>query len=186
MFGSEYDQLFARLVTLLDGFGQLGVFTLDEWEERVALADCEASGMTPERWDRLGHQARIPWMEMAIASLTRTPPIVKATEREPDARSPEVNTDGKQPPSLTQEDAAILKVLLQANPVTMIVGNIESKVCFTDKTIRRRLKKLRTLELVCEPEKNKGYTTTTKGADAAKKLPNDAGAKLIRSERVGR
>ncbi len=90
-----------------------------------------------------------------------------------------------EPPPLTPEDAAILKVL-QAGVVTMTVDKIAAKVRFTDKTIRTRLEKLRASELVCEPEKRKGYTTTAKGAAAAKNLPDDAGAGLIRSERAGR
>jgi hypothetical protein len=117
--------------------------------------------------------------------LAQYSPRAENAEKTTSQTLPKPDTEGEQPPPLTPEDAAILKVLLQANGVTMIVNKIEAKVRFTDKTIRTRLKKLRALELVHEPEKNKGYTTTAKGMDAAKNLPADAGAQLIRSERAG-
>jgi hypothetical protein len=69
--GSEYDQLYARLVVLLDGFGKLTVSNLDQWEERIAVAVYETTGMTPERWDRLDCMSRVPWMEKCIHSLRR-------------------------------------------------------------------------------------------------------------------
>jgi hypothetical protein len=54
------------------------------------------------------------------------------------------------------------------------------------KTIRKRLKHLRTLDLIYEPEKMKGYLLTAKGTDKAKGLPADAGVKFFRSAKTGR
>jgi predicted transcriptional regulator len=145
---------------------------VDHWLSvavRCGLIDADTSLPTP-----LGLAA----LEM---QQTTTPP-----KGQPAAKSRGPNAEGEQPLSLTQEDAAILKVLLQANGVMLTVDKIVAKVCFTDKTIRTRLKNLREFGLVREPEKKKGYTTTAKGTDVAKGLPADAGAKLIQSERAGR
>src|SRR5262249_44127106 len=77
---------------------------------------------------------------------------------------------------LASEDAAILKVLLQAEGVTMTVERIEGKVTISGRTIRKRLKCLRDLKLVEEPAKKKGFCLTTRGIARAKNLPTDAGA----------
>jgi hypothetical protein len=83
-------------------------------------------------------------------------------------------------PSLTPEDAAVLKVLLLADPVRMTVGKIEGKVTVSEKTIRNRLKRLGFLGLVERPEPKKGHRLTARGRTLAEKLAQDAGATLLR------
>ncbi|HEY7311161.1 MAG TPA: hypothetical protein VH643_17495 [Gemmataceae bacterium] len=80
---------------------------------------------------------------------------------------------------LSQEDAAILKVLHQAKGVTMTAELIGGEVKLSVKTIRRRLEKLHREKLVHEPEKKRGHTLTSTGVERANSLPDDAGKQLI-------
>ncbi|MGH7172488.1 MAG: hypothetical protein ACRELG_19590 [Gemmataceae bacterium] len=82
-------------------------------------------------------------------------------------------------PPLTPEDAAILRVLFQADSVTMTVERIMGKVSLSDKSIRKSLTYLRSLELVEEPVKKKGFCLSTTGLTRAKSLPTDAGANFL-------
>jgi hypothetical protein len=87
---------------------------------------------------------------------------------------------------LTPEDAAILTVLLRAKGVTMVVEAIAAKVTLSEKTIRTRLKHLRTLGLVEEPEKKKGHCLTAAGSARARRLPADAGRAFFGRAGTGR
>lgn len=109
-----------------------------------------------------------------------TPPTI-VSKVPPDAEGELPPDPSKEPsPPLTPEDAAILKVLLQANGVTKTVDRIMEMVSLSDRTIRTRLKYLRELKLVHEPVKKKGYCLTAMGLDRAGKLPADAGADLFK------
>lgn len=67
----QYDQLTARLISLLDGdilplptFGDL-----ERHEQRIAIAVQEVTGMTPEHWATLDKPSREPWLEKTITAL---------------------------------------------------------------------------------------------------------------------
>jgi hypothetical protein len=71
----DYDRLSARILSALTG--ELPPDT--SWhvpqrsEERIAVAVCEATGMTPERWDRLTKDERIPWLHKTLRALEKQP-----------------------------------------------------------------------------------------------------------------
>jgi hypothetical protein len=91
-------------------------------------------------------------------------------------------------PSLSQQEAAVLKALLQSHPVRLTVEGVERKVRFTDRTIRRALQSLsdRAAPLVEEPEPKKGHGLTPAGYALARGLPPDAGAELLNPASPGR
>ena len=65
---SSYDLLVCKLIDVLNG----DILPLPRWgdeernEQRVAMAVCEGSGMTPEHWAKLSETEREPWIEKAI------------------------------------------------------------------------------------------------------------------------
>jgi hypothetical protein len=156
---ATYEQLAARLIAILTGdvLPLPDLFDLERWDQRIAIAVCEATEMTSELWDRLDYFSREPWIERTISLLTTV-----------------------QPAPLIPEDAALLKVLLAAKGVTMIVEAISAKVAISDKTIRGRLRALHDLGLVEEPVKKKGVCLSKAGRARALELPADAGANLLR------
>jgi hypothetical protein len=112
--------------------------------------------------------------------------VLPATPR-PDSEPAEDGAlTGRDHPPLTPEDAAILKVLLQAGGVTMTVERIEGKVSLSDKTIRKRLQSLRDRDMVEEPMPKKGHCLTAAGQSLAGGLPADAGAEFLNPARTGR
>jgi biotin operon repressor len=80
---------------------------------------------------------------------------------------------------LISEHAAILKVLLAANSVTMTVEDLEGKLRMSDKTIRKWLQELRSAGLVYEPKSKKGYALTPKGLARAGTLAPDDGKDFL-------
>lgn len=73
ILGSRYDRLVVRLIDRLNGDEDILPLTtmadLDRDEERVLIAVCEATPMTPERWDKLDKVSREPWLEKTLDRL---------------------------------------------------------------------------------------------------------------------
>ena len=71
----DYDRLCARILSTLTG----EVLPDTPWhvperiEQRIAIAVCDATGMTPERWDRLSEDERIPWLHKTLKALEKQP-----------------------------------------------------------------------------------------------------------------
>jgi hypothetical protein len=138
-------------------------------------------------------------LEAAGTALSRCKPLLSmntsqltvALKRERakllDRRTPETRGVGDSSPllSLSSEDAAILKTLLQAG-VTLTVWKIVEKITLGDKTIRKRLRFLRGQGLVEEPVKKKGHGLTLAGMTKAKHLPPDAGNQFFPTASPGR
>jgi nucleoside phosphorylase len=71
----EYDSLSVRILSTLTG-ERLPVTSWhipERNEQRIAIAVCEATGMTPERWDRLTKDERIPWLHKTLKALEKQP-----------------------------------------------------------------------------------------------------------------
>ncbi len=75
---SNYDRLSATLLALLhDEFMwpmPQDIFDLERNDQRIAVAVCDATGMSPERWDTLDVFSREPWLEKTIATLSKERP----------------------------------------------------------------------------------------------------------------
>jgi nucleoside phosphorylase len=71
----DYDRLSARILSALTG----EILPDSSWhvpernEQRIAIAVCDATGMTPERWDRLTKDERIPWLHKTLKALEKQP-----------------------------------------------------------------------------------------------------------------
>jgi hypothetical protein len=68
---SNYDVLACKLIDLLNG----DILPLPRWgdpernQQRIVMAVCEGSAMTPEHWATLGETEREPWVEKTIERL---------------------------------------------------------------------------------------------------------------------
>lgn len=73
---TNYDGLRLKLISLLLG----DLLPLPRWdddkryEQQIAIAVHEATGLSPEHWARLDHSAREPWLEKTIAMRTKDQP----------------------------------------------------------------------------------------------------------------
>lgn len=72
----HYSQLFDQLVLAL--MGRMAAPTSawharERTEQRVAAAVCEAMQMTPERWDKLTPDERVPWLDRTLTWLATRP-----------------------------------------------------------------------------------------------------------------
>ena len=45
---------------------------LERQEPGIAIAVCQATNMTPERWDRRDDPSREPWLERTLEALTKS------------------------------------------------------------------------------------------------------------------
>lgn len=67
----EYDNLVCVLLSELSNTLPLPDFWgLEKNEQKVAIAVCRATQMTPEQWERLSLPERVPWLEETIESLS--------------------------------------------------------------------------------------------------------------------
>src|SRR5262245_21435838 len=72
---SDYDHLSTRILSALTGelLPDTSWHVPEHNEQRVAIAVCDATGMTPERWDRLSKDERIPWLHKTLKVLEKQP-----------------------------------------------------------------------------------------------------------------
>jgi DNA-binding transcriptional ArsR family regulator len=146
----------------------------DSWGERLAVGVWEQGQKSP-----------------LMPNVTRQLQSLKVYVDDLHKAYPSATDKNKPPPApatppLSAPDAAILKILLQANPVTMTVGRIAEKVKLGERTIRTRLKALRAHGIVEEPKPRHGYRLTVTGLTLARDLPSDAGALLLRPAKACR
>jgi hypothetical protein len=72
---SDYDHLSIRILSALTGelLPDTSWHVPERNEQRIAIAVCDATGMTPERWDRLSKDERIPWLHKTLKALEKQP-----------------------------------------------------------------------------------------------------------------
>ena len=87
---------------LSDGLPQPHFWSVEANEEKIAVAVCKATGLTPSDWKRLSPPERVPWLEAAIeqqaAARSKSAPV----------RAPRVAASAK-PASVNQRMAAMLQ-----------------------------------------------------------------------------
>jgi hypothetical protein len=72
---SDYDRLFIEVLDALTG----DVLPDPSWhdpkrtEQHVTQAVCKATGQTPERWDKLSQDERMPWLHATLKALEEQP-----------------------------------------------------------------------------------------------------------------
>src|SRR5262245_62728814 len=71
----DYDRLCIKLICALTGelLPDTSWHIPERSEQRIAIAVCDATGMTPERWDRLSKDERIPWLHRTLKALEKQP-----------------------------------------------------------------------------------------------------------------
>jgi hypothetical protein len=71
----DYDRLSVRILSALTGelLPDTSWHVPERNEQRIAIAVCDATGMTPERWDRLSEDERIPWLHKTLKALETQP-----------------------------------------------------------------------------------------------------------------
>src|SRR5262245_38095037 len=71
----EYDSLSIRILSALTGelLPSTSWHDPEREEQRIAIAVCDATGMSPERWDRLSKDERIPWLHKTLKALEKRP-----------------------------------------------------------------------------------------------------------------
>jgi hypothetical protein len=82
-------------------------------------------------------------------------------------------------PYVANEEAAILRALLQVWPTQVPVSKLIRRVALCEKTIRGHLNELCERKLVKRPNK-KGWTLTEAGQTLIKEMPPEAGKELLR------
>src|SRR5262249_20664621 len=71
----DYESLYTKVLCALTG----ELLTDTSWhipernEQRIAIKVCDTTGMTPERWDRLSQDKRIPWLHKTLKALEKEP-----------------------------------------------------------------------------------------------------------------
>ena len=72
---SDYDRLSVRILSALTGelLPETSRHVPERNEQRIAIAVCAATSMTPERWDRLDKDERIPWLNKTLKALEKQP-----------------------------------------------------------------------------------------------------------------
>jgi hypothetical protein len=72
---SDYERLTVRILAKLTGelLPDTSWHVPERNEQRVAFAVCKATGMTPERWDRLSEDERVPWLDATAKALENQP-----------------------------------------------------------------------------------------------------------------
>jgi hypothetical protein len=131
---------------------------------------CESRGLVTVRLWRHG---AVDDLAIGFTPLGRR--ALELADAMPQAEQPQ------QPPPLTPEHAAILKVLLATYPETQTIEKIEERVKFNERDICGGLQYLRSMNLVHEPFSKKGSTLTPEGQVIARNLPAAAGVDLMRS-----
>src|SRR5258708_40239292 len=65
---SDYEHLSIRILSALTGelLPRTSWHDPERNEQRIAIAVCDATDMTPERWDGLGKEARSPWLSKPL------------------------------------------------------------------------------------------------------------------------
>src|SRR5262245_43977928 len=71
----EYDRLCIKIICALTGelLPDTSWHIPERSEQRIAIAVCDATGMTPERWDKLTKDERIPWLHKTLKALEKQP-----------------------------------------------------------------------------------------------------------------
>jgi predicted transcriptional regulator len=82
--------------------------------------------------------------------------------------------------SLSEGEAAILRVLCGQHLVRMMIARIEEQVTLSDRTIRTYLKKLLEKGLIERQARRGGVALTAHGRVVARELPADAGGNLVK------
>lgn len=81
---------------------------------------------------------------------------------------------------VSEQHAAVLKVLLRYYPTLKTVRGLEDNLVFKEKSIRTYLKELEQRRLVTVPQGKQGRTLTIAGKTLVEKLPEDVGQSFIR------
>jgi hypothetical protein len=148
------------------------------------------SASRPEQRDQYDVQVR----REIDCSLQELDDIITFLQAKPAATAPQffaslARPPEEQPPSsqddlpvvpLKPQDAAILKVLLAANGVTMTAEALAGKLYLSDKPIREGLQYLRDSGLTETPLGKAGHTLTAKGYARVRDLPADVGKEFLR------
>jgi hypothetical protein len=156
MAWTNCDRLSVELLSILTD-----TLPLPQWdddkrhEQQIAIAVCEATGMTPERWDNLDHPSREPWLEKALKLLTNRSPgpgngpgqqLSPSPESQPQATStekPDSHGDdprlelrgrdegpivlGKEKQPLTERQYNVVKALLDAGERGLSKDKLDEK-----------------------------------------------------------
>lgn len=71
----EYDRLSINVICALTGelLPDTSWHDPERSQQRIAIAVCDATGMTPERWDKLTKDERIPWLHKTLKKLEKQP-----------------------------------------------------------------------------------------------------------------
>src|SRR5262249_16008279 len=71
----DYDRLSLRIISALTGelLPDTSWHVPERNEQRIAVVVCDATGMTPERWDRLSKDERVPWLHKTLKALEKQP-----------------------------------------------------------------------------------------------------------------
>src|SRR5262249_55129042 len=72
---ADYDRLCIKVLCALTGelLPDTSWHIPERSEQRIAIAVCDATGMTPERWDELSKDERIPWLHKTLKALEKQP-----------------------------------------------------------------------------------------------------------------
>jgi hypothetical protein len=83
---------------------------------------------------------------------------------------------------VSQQEAALLRVLFEQYPVQQTVGQLTDKVVLGDQSVGDYLQGLQSRGLVTAPAGKLGRTLTDKGVRLAKSLPESAGDEFLRHD----
>jgi hypothetical protein len=126
----DYDRLSIQILSALTGelLPETSWHVPERNEQRIAIAVCDATKMTPDRWDRLNKDERVPWLYKTLKALEKQPvPNVWVEGNDLPSYSPEttgcehVGIDTT--PTLPKPPAGFIQLASAAIP--SILANIE-------------------------------------------------------------
>jgi hypothetical protein len=114
---------------------------------------------------------------------------MRAPEQTPPALAPQPASSetpaGGQPPTVSAEEAVVLRVMLVRHPVQVTAEVLADLLRLNEKSIRSYLQSLQNRGLVTEPIGKKGRALTAAGLAFARSLPEGVGADLLRKKAPG-
>jgi hypothetical protein len=118
-------------------------------------------------------------IEARMRAAGRTPPALASQPSSSETPA------GGQPPTVSKEEAAVLRVMLNTHPVRVTAEGLVAQLRPDEKSVRSYLQSLQGRGLVTEAFGKSGRALTAAGLDLARSLPEGVGADLLRKKAPG-
>jgi hypothetical protein len=141
-------------------------------------------------WENEPLRDALRWLRVYVYGLSPGGAVLPTKAQEPHhpvpAKEPKREESPSAPPeqdTVSQQEAAVLKVMLRYHPVRLTVVALSREIRPDEKSIRAYLNSLHRRGLVSAAAGKEGRSLTQTGLEKAKALPKEAGLHLFRKSR---